>query len=406
VSKNILGSSTNTAKKTPVKITLLTVFLSLSLSLIVAEWVLSYQKRMIISSDHMDPGMIQYDKQLGWKLKPHWSGNHHHYDYDVSYTINKDGFRGLTAVPNKAFYSIVGDSFTFGLGVNDDETFVSLLNNDNSSSGSSGPHKSFINHSVPGYSTDQQLLLIKKLNATKSNGRTMLGKHVVLVLYLANDIFDNMRAYPLQADHGKPYFKLIEHKLVLENTPVPMTAKSAAARKETISDIVLGKDSRNGAKASWLSQLELSRRLGLFQSGSFQNSFVLSNEEMQTRFAESLKLLSALITEINKEANKNNGTLDIALLPGRSYVELPASLSAQYQDFFRQHIITASTEQASRIKVIDLATHLRNLQESGVTGLYHANEGHLTRLGHQHVAEYLSAKLSTQVPARVLQTNK
>lgn len=336
----------------------------------------------------MEPGMIQYDELLGWKLNPGWSGNHHHYDYEASYTINTDGFRNQNiSRVDEPSYSVIGDSFTFGLGVDDDETFVSIMNKKNSDN-STEIHDSILNYGVPGYSTDQQLILTNELIV-----KNRISKHVVLVLYLGNDIFDNMRAYPLQADHGKPYYKLIENEkigqeLALQNTPVPLVPKSAAARKDTISDIVLGKSDRNGATINWLSQLEISRRLGLFQ-----RDLILTDDEMQTRFADSLKLLTALLDELSNVVNQNNGTLTMALLPGRSFVELPVSLSAQYQEFFRQKIVDSIGGKTS-IKVIDLASHLRDLHDSGIDGLYFPNEGHLSKLGHQHVATYLSLRLS------------
>ena len=335
----------------------------------------------------MEPGMIQYDRQLGWKLTPGWSGKHHNYDYDVTYTINKRGFRGAIfsseLAGNGSSYTVIGDSFTFGVGVNDEETFVSLLDKKNRDKKDADIHASFFNDSVPGYSTDQELLAIKRL---LSQGR--IANHLVLVLYLGNDVFDNMRAYPLQADHGKPYFKYINQRLVLQNTPVPLMPKPAAARKETISDIVLGKDSRNGTKVNWLSHLELSHRLGLFQS-----DFVLTEEEMDRRFSPSLKLLAALLHEMEKDMQANNVRLSIALLPGRTYVEQATSLSAQYQNYFRKQLI-AWYKHSSTVQVIDLATQLRVLNDSGIEHLYYPNEGHLTKLGHQHIADYLATQLS------------
>lgn len=374
-------------KKTPVSIIIMMLVLSVSFSLVLAEWVLSYQKQTIASSDKMEPGMIQYDRILGWKLKPYWSGKHHNYDYDVSYTINEQGFRGRTISEKLNSYAVIGDSFTFGIGVEDEETFVALLDEKEHDKDDADIETSFVNYSVPGYSTDQQLLSIKKLLATGH-----VKNHLLLVLYLGNDIFDNMRAYPLQADHGKPYFELTHHNLVLKNTPVPLTPKSAAARRETISDIVLGKDSRNGTKANWFSQLELNRRLGLFQS-----SYVLTDEEMQKRFAEPLKLTSVLIGEMEKALAKNNVSLSIALLPGRSYVEHAQSLSAQYQEYFRQYFMTLFKDSTS-INLIDLATHLRTLHDAGETNLYFPNEGHLTKQGHQQLANYLSIQLDLASP--------
>jgi len=316
--------------------------------------------------------MILYDAQLGWKLKPYWSGKHHHYDYDVSYTINKDGFRGETAFNNTGGYAVVGDSFSFGLGVNDDETFTSLLNNNSD--------KTFYNFSVPGYSTDQQTLLLDKMHSA-------VDRNVLLVVYLGNDVFDNMRAYPLQADHGKPYYKLVDDKLVLKNTPVPLAQKSAAARKETISSIVLGSDLQVTGPPNWLSKLELNRRLGLFQT-----SPVLTKENMQSRFIESLELMLALLSEVEKIVANNNGKLNIVLLPGRSYVEQAGSVSAQYQEYFLNYI-ASSIQPSSTLDVIDLATDLRELHNTGVNNLYYPNEGHLTARGHQYVADFLLAQL-------------
>jgi len=347
---------------------------------VVAEWALRYQRQSIEQtinfSEQMEPGMILYDAQLGWKLKPFWSGKHHHYDYDVTYNINGNGFRESEAPSECVKYAVVGDSFSFGLGVNDDETFTTLLNKKNNQG------NYFYNYSVPGYSTDQQLLLVNKL-------KDEISKEVILVVYLGNDIFDNMRNYPLQAEHGKPYFKLNNNKLSLENTPVPLAAKSAAARKENISSIVLGNESSGNTFSNWLAQLEISRRLGLFDKNT-----VLSDDVMQIRFSDSLKLFKTLVYEIEKFINKNKGQLIVVLLPGRSYVEQPTSLSAQYQEYFRQNI--KFSLDASSVKVMDLASHLRVLHDKGINNLYYPNEGHLTPLGHQYLAEYLSEHLVAQ----------
>jgi len=358
--------------QSPVKSQALFIFLSLALSLtfslVVAEWVLNYQRQSINRSEHMEPGMIVYDAQLGWKLQPYWSGKHHHYDYDVEYNINRDGFRGIDTRDRESGIAVVGDSFSFGLGVNDEETFVSLLNQKQ--------QNKFYNYSVPGYSTDQQLLLINR------HGNE-LSRHVLLVVYLGNDIFDNMRSYPLQAEHGKPFFKLRDDMLSLENTPVPLQPKPAAAKAESISSIVLGEDYDNNSLLFWLADFEITRRLGLFQE-----DILLSDEIMQTRFEAPLQLFYKLVFEMSHIIDKNNGQLSVVLLPGRSFVEQPASVSAQFQDYFRYNIKSTLTTGSS-IEVLDLAAFLRELHADGINDMYYPNEGHLTPLGHQYVTDYL-----------------
>ena len=171
--------------------------LASSVSLVAVEFVLRYQDRLIAHSEHMEPGLIRYNADLGWQLTPGWSGVHHHYDYDVEYDIDASGFRvDPHAGKTGSRVAVLGDSFTFGLGVANDETFVSRLN------AGSDDRRQYLNLGVPGYSTDQELLLLRK------TGKALKPDSVLLVVYLANDLFDNNRPFPLQADHAKPYYRL------------------------------------------------------------------------------------------------------------------------------------------------------------------------------------------------------
>ena len=135
----------------------ITVLLGLAVSLGAVELFLRYHDRQIAHSEHMEPGLIGYNAELGWQLTPGWSGTHHHYDYDVEYNIDANGFRvDPQAGKTGSRVAVLGDSFTFGLGVANDETFVSRLNAENET------RQNYLNLSVPGYSTDQELLLFKK----------------------------------------------------------------------------------------------------------------------------------------------------------------------------------------------------------------------------------------------------
>jgi hypothetical protein len=106
-----------------------------------------------------------------------------------------------------------GDSFTFGLGVNDHETFVHLLN------ARAADGDSYLNFAIPGFSTDQEYLLIRR-RVFDFNLSV-----IVLVTYLGNDLFDNQLPFPLQAHNAKPFFELAGDRLVLKNSPVPPDQK-------------------------------------------------------------------------------------------------------------------------------------------------------------------------------------
>jgi hypothetical protein len=127
------------------------------LGLAAAECGLRWQQARIDSSDDLAPGLIRPDPDLGWSLTPYWKGAHHHHDFSARYQLSALGLRADTAWPNSRRIgarsrSFVGDSFTFGFGVEDTATFVHRLDR-----AAPGGH-AFGNAAIPGYSTDQQAL--------------------------------------------------------------------------------------------------------------------------------------------------------------------------------------------------------------------------------------------------------
>jgi len=356
----------------------ITVILGLAVSLGAAELLLRYHDRQIAHSEHMEPGLIGYNDELGWQLTPGWSGAHHHYDYDVVYDIDAAGFRvDPQAGKTGPRVAVLGDSFTFGLGVANDETFVSRLN------AGSGGRRQYLNLGVPGYSTDQELLLFKQIAESIEPGI------VLLVVYLANDLFDNNRPFPLQADHAKPYFRLDTHsQLVLENTPVPLATKSAAARNTGLAEVVLGDEKPSAPLLTrTLGQLRIARRLGIFQQpGS------IAEDVFQVRLDRYTALFLALTDTLADSSRELGAELVIALLPGASFINHPDSLSAQYQAFLRKQLVAGLAERPD-IQVIDLASMLADAADNRSQPWYFPNEGHLTPLGHQIVAQLLREKL-------------
>ncbi len=359
------------------------IVLSLIFSLTAAELVLRYQRQYIEHSDQLESGMMLYDRQLGWRLTPGWQGTHHHYDFDTSYQINNLGFREEPEhlshrKDDLKHYAIVGDSFTFGTGVNNADTFTQHLNTLGNDT------LLFTNYGIPGYSTDQEYLLFKR------DIRPLLPDHLIVIVYLANDLFDNELAYPLQADNGKPFFMLdADGQLERKNSPVPMQSKAAAARQKNLQNIVVGNlNFESSFLKKTLGQMELFRRLGLFQ-----NQPKIPMEYFETRFDDTLQLFYALVSAIESSTKEMKADLSIVLLPGRSAIVRPDSVSAQYQAFLGKQIIH-QFKQHSGIQVIDLLAPLSKIYNENKTELYFPNEGHLTPVGHKTVANEIFNKIS------------
>ncbi len=359
--------------KTILIVTIITLS-SICFVLVVSEVFLRLKRSHIENSDHLDYGMLVYDKGLGWALEPDWSGRHKHYDYNVSYSTNSLGFRsGSNKRDDQAglTYAFVGDSFTFSFGVNDSETFIQLLNshdvNDNY----------FVNYGIPGYSTDQEYLLIKKKILYFS------PDVVLLVVYLGNDLFDNELPFPLQANRGKPYYELIADELKLRNTPVPLVLKPAEQYKKNLNSVVIGEDYNAKSLISRIvDRIELFRMLKqrLFKPPAYSVQF-------EDRFRHAFLLFFAIVDQIRDACVEKDIKLRLILMPGRSYVERQNSVSSQFQDYLREKIM--ENMKKKNVDVIDLAAHLRERYKTQPDKWFYPHEGHLTTEGHSVVSDIL-----------------
>jgi len=350
------------------------VLVSLALSLAAAEYVLRWEAAAARAEEAMDTGLVRYDPELGWRLSPGWRGRHHHADFDVEYAVGANGQRGD---PGDAGHpvAVFGDSFTFGLGVSERETFVSRLSE-------LDPGSRYVNLGVPGYSTDQEVLLMRR-----ELGRWS-PRHVLLVVYLGNDLLDIQRPFPAQADHGKPYFSLVNERLVLNNVPVPKSPKPLRASRADLAALLLpGDDSARGPMVRWLRSLELTRRLGLgLTVAPADDAF------FDARLGEALALFRALIVVARDGVASGGIGMTLVLIPGQVYVARPDGHSARYQDYLRRKLLDIGAELG--VPVVDAALALRKAHERGESDLYHPNEGHLSPRGHRLVARVLADHFS------------
>ncbi len=321
----------------------ISVCLGIAVGLTLTELLLRQHSAYVRAQEWMAPGLLLYDAQLGWRLAPDWKGRHRHYDFDVTYSTNGLGLRGEWPqldpdAGNQRRVALVGDSFTFGIGVDDGETFASLL-------GRSSSGVRYLNAGIPGYSTGQEYLFLKD--------RLLLWRvdEVVLVVFLANDLFDNTLAFPLQAEMAKPFFTLGGDALELHNVPVPRDRKPPAARAETLATLVLGQQGAR-RRGGWLANLEIARRLGLGDSARAGDL-----AELPERLAYPLALFVRIAQAVAETCRQQGVGLRLVLMPGQSFVERPDSLSAAFQDYLRRALVGRDAQIG--VPVIDLATPLR-----------------------------------------------
>lgn len=117
-------------------------------------------KRIHTSNDDWFDDRWTVDERYGIRGVPNIAARQHHRDFDVVYHIGADGFRIIPKTsddPLAKEIDFVGCSFTFGSGVEDDETFSAIL------AAEAWPRRRVRNISCGGWSTTHSYLAIQDL---------------------------------------------------------------------------------------------------------------------------------------------------------------------------------------------------------------------------------------------------
>lgn len=156
-----------------------------------------------------------FDPLLGWKLPPSTVLRESKEEYNVSYTSNAQGFRSyrdFAGTVSEQRIALLGDSYTFGSGVEDDETFGALLE-------SQLEETRCDNFGIGAFGIDQMWL-------TLGNYALPLAPDLVILTFVRPDLDRSLSSY--RKDHiwrWKPAFRLAGRRLVpmtTDNRPGPI----------------------------------------------------------------------------------------------------------------------------------------------------------------------------------------
>jgi GDSL-like lipase/acylhydrolase family protein len=168
-----------------------------------------------------DRGLWVYHASRGWAPAPGATGTAFLGGPDrAEVRINSLGLRGpeLSRVPpaGRRRVLVLGDSFVFGVGVDEGHTFSAELARE------LGEAYEVVNAGVSGYSTDQEYLLFQELGQP-------LGASLVVLVMCDNDFAGNVQDFAYGA-YYKPYYEPGPEGLGLRNQPVPRRTRGEEAR--------------------------------------------------------------------------------------------------------------------------------------------------------------------------------
>lgn len=287
-------------------------------------------------------GITTHDPLLGWALLPGARGRQTSEEFDVPVRINTQGFRAdreYSPEPPSGILRIVavGDSFTFGNGVDVHEAWPAVLER--------RLEAEVINLGVAGYGVDQQLLILESRGLAFEPDVVLLGLHTP-------DIFRSTSA--VHNGTGKPRFRLGPGgALALTNVPVPSPGSPLPPPP------VRGP----------LERLRIGR--------------ILSTQLERHGVGEVWGLTEGILRRMERSASDAGARLVVLLLPPQYAVDGDL-LERKTQDHTTGCI--AEILQKNGIEYLDLTVALRDRAEATGEPLFFPRDGHFTPAGHRVVA--------------------
>jgi hypothetical protein len=354
------------------------IIFGLSLGLIASEVALRiagpvWLRQFMVGTDLY--GVMQYGSDAGWpvdsrngkfvRFKPDSQFKVHYFAYKD--TVVHIDHRGGRVVPNvkKAdrgpLIPVLGDSFTFGLGVKDDETFINLL--------CANSDVVYLNLGAPGSALPNQLDLLEFRH--QELGSPSL---YVFVFYLGNDFSDMIRYYERSTNEeskNSEVVKFLKERHFIQRSYVAQFALHYLSNR----------NERNKHKTRYFRTPDGKR---------ISNSVYLLMSQSEAYSMEAENVLNLSLDRLESLSKKLHFRYEFIVIPDKRQADSeffykqanafglsPDKLDRYYPDRF----LEKNLEQRG-IRYLDLMACLKERQ-----GLYYINDDHFTAAGHRAVAD-------------------
>lgn len=300
--------------------------------------------------DKANMSLLKYHNVLGWHHIPGQRGIYETSESRTFVNINSKGLRDkeypYKRIPGEKRVLVLGDSFTYGLGVNQQEIFTEVLENQLKDT-------EVINAGVMGYSTDQELLWFKEEGVKYK-------PDLVILVVCGNDIPMNNLDF-VYRKYYKPRFTIdTEGNIQARNIPVPKVSGIRKLVFKLRQYSVLVHFLVNNSKL-------IRQKLAAFHQ---KQQSLIANEPRNNPF----RLTIALIEEIRKISADQNSKFMIVANNKYWSNELSSPYSAFITDLNQRKFYTLDIEACG-------GYNDKEMQMSD------SRDEHWNKIGHQFVAK-------------------
>lgn len=362
-----------------------------------------------------EPPIHEFDPVLGGRMRPnvdlvHVWDNHENV---TSIRTNELGLRSHSLpapkAPNELRILLLGDSYTFGYGVGDDDTFASLLERRLNERDDGSRRHVVVNAGVSSYGTAQALLQYEAV------GRTFEADVVVLNFFVGNDLQDNLclSLRSLRPTKVVPCFGLRDGRLVQVSRPEPPPKRTppggvlapalAAWRELQVTKLV-----QQRATPLLMDNphvLRLLSRLGIDVTPGYL-PHVVAGWYVSPHADEGWAVTQALLARLAAEVRADGARFLVTIIPSRAQV-LPAFASVlpvlypgerAVADFLgdpaKPQRLLRTFLEARGVPTLDFTPVLTS--EPDVSALYYPSIAHWSERGNAVAAEAIEAFLEEQ----------
>jgi len=216
---------------------------------------------------------------------------------------------------------VLGDSFTLGMAVDQDQTFPKLLERRLNGAAPPGTHVEVLNAGVSAWGTDNELLYYR------TEGWRYRPDLVVLAFDTTNDVFENTRRLVASSAFwpDKPYFALDDGHLRLHHFPLPSPHPVRRALTEVLAAL-----ERHSAAFRAASALAVFQRFLLLPPPSpppdlvpAASPFDVYLRDYPEAWREGWRITRGLVLRLRQEVEAHGGRFAVMVINAREEVAAP-----------------------------------------------------------------------------------